>query len=146
MYQRLKIRAVVDDFLDLMIRCLTHCPSLIQLGHSVQAQNIFFIEDEDTLTNLFTNLLATFIPNLLALWVVLPCVPVSHCRNSRFRPLQPGFFTQITQYFKRTDPTSLPRVPRYVVRFISLCRWTAVSPRSKQKQTFFCINNQKSNL
>lgn len=116
-HYRLKMRVVSQSF-DQLIRLLTYCPSIIQLGliaTSVRQKLDMFSWDEAEFTALFVDLVQ-HLPKLIALLVVLPGAPISHCRAATtaletiFRPLRPCFCVQITDSLESSNPPSLPLV------------------------------------
>ena len=112
---RLKMR-IVSKAYDKLIWLLIYCPSLIQLGliaTSVHCGLDMYTWDEATFTAFFVDLVR-FLPKLIALLIVLPGVPASHCiaatavLESTFRPVRPCFCAQITDSLESSNPPSLP--------------------------------------
>lgn len=114
---RLKIRVVSRSY-DQLIRLLAYCPSLIQLGlvaTSIRIKLDMYSWDEKTFTKFFADLVEQ-LPKLVALLVVLPEAPISHCRaataalQALFQPTRPCFCVQITDSLDSSDPPHLPWV------------------------------------
>ena len=80
-------------------------------------------------TSLFVDLLER-LPKLVALLVVIPGAPASHCiaatwtLESKFRPTRPCFCVQITDSLDRDDPPNLPLVHyKTLAQEINIRRW-----------------------
>ena len=100
-----------------MIRSLTYCPSLVQLGlisTSTVEMDMCYL-DEAEFTELFVDLVER-LPKLIALLVVLPgaspsnCIAATSTLESKFRLTRPCFCVQITNSLDSDDPPKLPLV------------------------------------
>ncbi|KAK4004674.1 Uncharacterized protein APZ42_015845 [Daphnia magna] len=112
---RWKMRIVSQAF-DQLIRLLAYCPSLVQLGlvaSSVHCGLDMYSWNESMFASFFVELVQ-HLPKLIALLVVLPGAPTSHCvaataaLESTFRPTRPCFCAQITDSLSSANPPSLP--------------------------------------
>ena len=118
---RLKIGVTSNSFHE-MIRLLSKCTPVIRLGLVVTsidlADGANIIEmykwHENDFTALFVDLVR-HLSNLVALLIVLPGAPQSHCISATatlekiFRPERPCFCVQITESLERKSPPNLPR-------------------------------------
>ena len=104
-----------------MIRLLASCPSLVRLGLIVTSIDLpdggNLIEMYKWHQNVFTAFfmkLVERLPKLIALLIVLPGAPRSHCvaatkiLENVFRPKRPCFCVQITDCLNSSTPPNLP--------------------------------------
>ena len=124
---RLKIRVTSNTF-DKMIRLLANCSSLVRLGLIVTSIDLangwekidMYKWHAKKFTAFFVELVQR-LPNLIALLVVLPGAPKSHCivatatLEKIYRPERPCFCVQITDSLESGNPPSLPVCHRQVL-------------------------------
>ena len=116
-FSRLVFRVPYNS-LDKMIRLLVTCPSLVRLG-LIMTSNSFrgLIDTYNWKEKDFVNFLVELVkhlPNLVALLVVLPDAPQSHCiaatktLEKTYRSARPCFCVQITNSLDSNNPPKLP--------------------------------------